>query len=145
MTEAQTEKGWFEAKLDDPAFRRAYAREDLIEAFLHEVERVMSEQGISRAQLAQRLGCSAANVTRILRRTSNLTVATMAEMALALDLRVRVQMESFSAWITMRQEYTPVARMAPLSIEDRRWPEALAFRVKQGSLTPANGNLEDAA
>jgi transcriptional regulator with XRE-family HTH domain len=95
----ETEKGWFETKLEDPEFRRLYAREDLIEGFLHQVEQAMKEKGVSRAQLAERLACSSANVTRIMRRSSNLTAATMADMAFALDLRVRVYLDSLSTWL----------------------------------------------
>jgi transcriptional regulator with XRE-family HTH domain len=98
MKRAEDAKGWLEAQLEDREFRRSYAREDLIEEFLHQVEEAMDRRGVSRRQLAALLGCSAANVTRIMRRTGNLTAATMADLAFALDLRLRIDLEPMTDW-----------------------------------------------
>jgi ribosome-binding protein aMBF1 (putative translation factor) len=89
MSEAKR-VGWLEAMADDAEFHRLYAREDLIEDFLHAIEAAMARQGVSRSELARRLGCRPANVTRIMRRTTNLTAATLVDMAFALDLHVRL-------------------------------------------------------
>ena len=50
-----------------------------------EVVRRMSEQGVSRSELARRLGTSPAYVTKLLRGNANLTLATMARLARALE------------------------------------------------------------
>ena len=83
---------WLADQRSDPEFRRIYAREDLIEEFLHQIEAAMTKRKLSRADLSRLLGCSKANVTKIMRRTSNLTAATMADMAFAVGLRVRVSL-----------------------------------------------------
>lgn len=65
-----------------------YAREFAIEtaklAFTEDVVKLMERRKISRAELAKRLGCSAANVTQILRHKNNLTFSTAVEIAQAL-------------------------------------------------------------
>jgi transcriptional regulator with XRE-family HTH domain len=70
-------------------FRREFAAED----FATDVEAALEKLGMSRADLARRLDCTPAFVTKALRRTSNLTVATMTDIAAAVgieELRLRV-------------------------------------------------------
>ena len=65
-----------------------YWAEGLKLDFAEEVGRLMEERNMSRADLARKLGTSPAYVTRILRWTANLTLESMAKIALALDARV---------------------------------------------------------
>ena len=58
--------------------------------FSEEIGRMMDERGVSQAELARRLGTSRAYVAKVLRSTANLTLATMAKLALALDARVEL-------------------------------------------------------
>ena len=58
--------------------------------FADELCRLLDEQGVSRGQLAERLGTSRAYVTRILRTDYNLTAETMVKVARALDARVEL-------------------------------------------------------
>ena len=102
-TSANTiERGWLETRLEDPKFRRAYARETLIEDFLFQLERTMDEKGVSRVQLAEKLGCSPANVTRIMRRTTNLSASTIADLAFVLDCRVRLHVEPLGTLVSTK-------------------------------------------
>jgi transcriptional regulator with XRE-family HTH domain len=57
-----------------------------------DVVREMERQGVSRTELAQRLGASPAYVTKILRGKVNFTLATMMRLARALDSELRVQL-----------------------------------------------------
>jgi len=57
-----------------------------------EVARRMEELGISRAELARRLGTSAAYVTKVLRGNANFTLATIAKLARALESEVRFRL-----------------------------------------------------
>lgn len=50
-----------------------------------EVVRRMEAEGVSRAELARRLGTSPAYVTKLLRGNANLTLATMVRLARALE------------------------------------------------------------
>ncbi len=80
-------------KRTGPEFRRALAREHLIEDFLSDVEAVMRAQRMTRAELARRMGCSRANVSSLFRRTANLTAATMADIAFHLGLQLQLRLE----------------------------------------------------
>lgn len=80
--------GWLDSKAEDPEFRRLWAREEAIEAFLSRVDQEMERMGITRTEMARRMGCSPANVTQVMRRTANLTAATMVDLAIALGQAV---------------------------------------------------------
>lgn len=56
--------------------------------FVEEVERMMEERGVTRAELARRLDASPAYVTQFFRALFNPTLLTLAKIALALDARV---------------------------------------------------------
>jgi len=83
---------WYEkleAELDqDPKYWVESMRFD----FVQEVERLMQERGISRAELARRLGASPAYVTQMLKALFNPTLLTLAKVALALGARVKLEL-----------------------------------------------------
>jgi transcriptional regulator with XRE-family HTH domain len=58
--------------------------------FVEEVERMMEERGVSRAELARRLDSSPAYVTQMFKALFNPTLLTLAKVALALDARVEL-------------------------------------------------------
>lgn len=60
--------------------------------FTEGVVREMERQGITRTELAQRLGATPAYVTKILRGKVNFTLATMVRLARALDAELLVQL-----------------------------------------------------
>ncbi len=81
---------WLSKELQDEEFQRVYAREELVEGFLEEVLEFMEQENISRSELAERMGCSRANITQLLRRTRNLTAETMSDIAFYLHQTVNV-------------------------------------------------------
>lgn len=54
---------------------------------------LMEQQGISRSELARRLGSSPAYVTKILRGNTNFTLATMSRLSRAVGADLRIQLE----------------------------------------------------
>ncbi len=56
--------------------------------FVEEVERMMEERGVNRAELARRLDASPAYVTQMFKALFNPTLLTLAKIALAFDARV---------------------------------------------------------
>jgi transcriptional regulator with XRE-family HTH domain len=66
------------------AGRLEHAHELALSAFTNSVARRMSEQGISQADLARRLGVSRARVSHLLQHKSSPTLRTMVEVANAL-------------------------------------------------------------
>jgi transcriptional regulator with XRE-family HTH domain len=59
--------------------------------FTESLVREMERQGISRTELARRLGATPAYVTKILRGKVNFTLATMVRLARALNAELHVQ------------------------------------------------------
>lgn len=59
--------------------------------FVRELERRMEEQGVSRAELARRLGSSKAYVTKVMSADANFTLTTMTRLAMAVGGEVHVR------------------------------------------------------
>ena len=80
-------------------FQEAERHEDYwvagaIMEFTESLVREMERQGLSRVELARRLGASPAYVTKILRGKVNFTLATMVRLARALGTELHVQLGS---------------------------------------------------
>jgi ribosome-binding protein aMBF1 (putative translation factor) len=60
--------------------------------FTEGVVREMERQGVTRTELARRLGTTPAYVTKILRGKANFTLETMVRLARALDAQLHVQL-----------------------------------------------------
>ena len=90
-------KSWIEEQLQDPEFRRELAMERGGFEFVEQLEHVLSESGLSRSDLARRLGKSAAHITQALRRGRNLTIKTMVEIAGAVDHDVHIRLQRCAA------------------------------------------------
>jgi len=67
-----------------------YWEEGAILDFTEALYIAMEEQGVTRAELARRLGTSQAYITRVLGGHANFTLKTMAKLALALGLQLEV-------------------------------------------------------
>ncbi len=93
-----------------------YWAEGLKLEFAEEVGRLMDAKNMSRADLARKLGTSPAYVTRILRWTANLTIESMAKIALALDARVSLGV--------VAKDTPQRARRAPIRIPTARRVES---------------------
>jgi transcriptional regulator with XRE-family HTH domain len=83
-------------------FRRAEASPDYWNAvaaheFVRELERRLEEQGVSRAELARRLGTSKAYVTKVLSADANFTLATMTRLAAAVGGEVHIRISDRQA------------------------------------------------
>lgn len=104
---------WFRDKLEqyrrDPEFRT----ELLLLAINEQLVSRMNSQGISRSELAERLQCSKAFVTKLLNGKPNLTMRTLVQIAGALDLAVDVNLRP--AYL---QYDTDWQRMEPCPTDD---------------------------
>jgi transcriptional regulator with XRE-family HTH domain len=69
-----------------------YWQQDATLDFAEELFRLLEEEGVSRAELARRIGTSQAYVTQVLRADANFTLNTMTRLALAVDHRVRIHL-----------------------------------------------------
>ena len=80
----------FKDLFDEARRHPDYRYEGTILDFTEALFDAMDQQGISRAELARRLGTSQAYVTRVLRGNANFTLKTMSKLALALEMELEV-------------------------------------------------------
>ena len=82
--------------------------------FTEEVARRLEAEGVSRAELARRMGTSPAYVTKILRGDVNFTLATMSKLARSLGSRLEVRLVPAAAKATARSAApAPAVRRSP--------------------------------
>ncbi|MEV4414938.1 helix-turn-helix transcriptional regulator [Catellatospora sp. NPDC049609] len=82
--------------LDDPQFLRSYLTESVriatVDALINALEEARESARLNKAELARAIGAEPAVVRRLLSATSpNPTVGTLAEVAAALGLRIRLE------------------------------------------------------
>lgn len=92
MSEA-TNQAWIDRQTVSPEARRLYEQERLILGATEAVAEAMAERDITRAQLADALGTSRANVTQLLSGSRNMTLRTLAVVAHACDVRAEIQLK----------------------------------------------------
>jgi transcriptional regulator with XRE-family HTH domain len=92
--------------------------------FAEDLARLMETAGVTRAELARRLGTSAASVTQALRADRNLTVDTMTRLAMVFGHRVCVHLAPQDSVTTWQDAPCPI-RGEPGSQDDPS-PEPLA-------------------
>ena len=80
----------FRQLFDEARRMREYWEEGAILDFTEALYVAMEEQGVTRTELARRLGTSQAYVTRVLSGHANFTLKTMSKLALALGLQLEV-------------------------------------------------------
>lgn len=76
--------------------------------FTDELSIAMESKGLSKADLADRVGCSKAYITKVLRGTTNFTLETMAKLAMAVDHKIHFEM------LPAKVEYTIFESVRPL-------------------------------
>ena len=79
---------WFDELYERYQSDPEYLTEEIKLAFTEELADLMDQSGVSRADLARRLGTSRAYVTKIFRGQFNPTVETLVKLALAANGRV---------------------------------------------------------
>jgi len=79
---------WARKIENDPRF----VAEELKLAFADDLVRLLEARGLKRTELAEKLGTNRGYVTRVLNTEYNLSVETMAKIALALDARISLRM-----------------------------------------------------
>ncbi len=84
-------KTQFEQLMESPEFRKLYAIEGLVTEAGEFIARLLQEKGVTKAELARRLGKSRAYITQMLSGSANLTVRTLAEVAYALGVEVKLE------------------------------------------------------
>ena len=87
----------FSELIRDARSRDDYWIEDAILKFTMRLHELMQEQGISKTELARRLGVSQPYVTRVLKGSDNLTVGTMVKLARAVGASLQISLQESEA------------------------------------------------
>ena len=131
----ETKKGFLTANLEDWEFRRLYERQMVAESFIVRIEDAMNEQQITKTELARRMECSAANISRAMRKTTNMTLATLVDMGLSLNFRVKIELEPLALNECAFQYHTKLAEptWSPLKVDVSVTPDGWiqVFRLKE--------------
>jgi transcriptional regulator with XRE-family HTH domain len=90
----------FDKLFDDLENDPEYMAECAIIEFTEEVCRRMDALGVSRAELARRLGTSQAYITKLLQGNANFTLKTMVKIAMALESEYRSHLQPDGAQAT---------------------------------------------
>ena len=107
-----------------------YWAESALLEFLSTVDHAMQDKSVSRAELAKRMGTSAAYISKLMNGSGNLTHRTMAAIAHALDLRVHISLSPI-----VRSEY---GRQTAVSGYTHQRPlKPLVYRYVQQAATAA--------
>ena len=77
----------FSSSLERAKKQAAYYEEDLLVTVAGRIVATMDKQGVSRSELARKMGVSPAYITKILRGHANLGLETLAKLAFALGLK----------------------------------------------------------
>jgi len=95
-----------EAEIDDEMLT-------LVTELTNEINWYMRERGLTRADLAARMGVSPGRVSQILGGTENLTLRTLAALSTALDARFDIELSALKGGDTYRSRATAQAEAAP--------------------------------
>lgn len=96
----------------DPERRRTLRREELMIEVTEALARALEEAGITRAEVARRMGRTRGHVTQLLGGGRNLTLGSVAEMADALGCRVEVTIRPRAQAKSKGDRATPRRRTA---------------------------------
>lgn len=80
---------WLDTQLPSPAVKRFYAQDIAMLAATEALLGVMEQRGVSRSELAERIGKSKGFVSQVLSGSRNMTLRTLADLFWALGLEVR--------------------------------------------------------
>lgn len=84
-------KTLFEKFIEDPKRRQHYEREALALQASELIFELMEQEGMTKAELAERIGTSRAYVTQVLNGSRNMTIHTLADLAFATGCKIRLE------------------------------------------------------
>lgn len=114
-------EAWIKRQTETPEARRRYEEERLILWTTEAIWKAMDEHGLTRAEIAEKLGTSRANITQLLSGSRNMTLRSLASLAFACEMRAEVRVENLTAsgFISIDHHTIEVSRSRPV----RFWTE----------------------
>jgi transcriptional regulator with XRE-family HTH domain len=96
----------------------------LVTHLTNEISWYMRERGLTRADLAARMGVSPGRVSQILSGGENLTLRTLAALSTALDARFSIELSALKAGDAYISRHTAVTEAAPAGDRPHRVSKA---------------------
>ena len=118
-------KNWMRRLTDTPEGQRLQERERLWFEVMESITGLMKAQGVSRTELARRLGVTPAYVTKLLRGTHNMTLATVSDLCFVLGHEAAITVKS-----------SPLSVEPESGVVESRW-ESL---VREGEVDADSGD-----
>jgi plasmid maintenance system antidote protein VapI len=115
--------------------------DDIAGDFTEELVRWMEEKGISRTELASRIGHRPSYITKVLRGTANLTGKSMAKLARAIGARVRIHLaplQSRTVWYDVYNTEPSTEQIVNASVSGA---EEMVRRVSSVDATTATARV----
>lgn len=104
--------------------RRFYERERLAVWTMDMLAELMEQKGISRADVARKIGCSRSNVTQFFSGSKNPSLATVADLAWALGCRASISLEPLRSGAFISAPVCSVSKMLHVNNKRREIPAA---------------------
>ncbi|MDE2873837.1 MAG: helix-turn-helix transcriptional regulator [Gemmatimonadota bacterium] len=140
----ETSEAWIARQAKDPEFRQFYEEERLILWTTEEIAGAMVDQGISRADIAERIGTSRANVTQLLSGSRNMTLRSLARLAYACGMRAVIQLEDMADSVfTPAEDHATASHAIPMKFSTEDLPPELPF--DSSVLSPVSVDSENSA
>ena len=133
---------FFESMTESEVGRRLFEQERAILEMTELILERMQEAGVSRSQLAERLGKSKSFISQILDGSANMTLRTVSDLFSALGRRIRFSVEDVSESSDAHQVWDSLA--SPVFCNEAlwakvRWPTEMTTFAERG--TPADAEL----
>jgi plasmid maintenance system antidote protein VapI len=93
--------------------------ESAILSFTEDLSSLMEAQGVSKSELARRLHCQPAFITKLLSGQNNFTIETMVRIAIALDAKVKIHLQGpgvESNWVDLSPIHTKTASQEAVAV-----------------------------
>jgi len=133
---------WIERLRESEEGRRLIEQERLIMQATEAIAALLEEQGVSRAELARRIGKSSAFVTKLLRGNNNFTLRTLSDVFFALNRSAHLSLGEVGDDISLCR----IKPSQPLRVDASEWSAPPRGQwAKRPRLTRAGQNEEVAA
>lgn len=134
-----------EALMEDPEFHRLLSVETLAAEASEMIARLMTEQNVTKADLARRLSKSRPWVTQLLSGKANLTIRTLAEVVHALNSEVKLhaqppKLKGHGKPTTSAGQLSVVFKMDKMTLQSSVSSQDL-FRLQSNKTTTTNEEL----
>ena len=125
-----TNEAWIKRQTESPEARRRYEEERLILWTTEAIWKAMDDQGLTRAELAARLGTSRANVTQLLSGTRNMTLRSLAALAHACRLQADVHLTELADSVFTEVDECTAGVSSRVSMPKGLWLAPVGFEAE---------------